>query len=226
MQNVMAHANTPLYELFKDAKLLHYPKQHIVIHADDTPAGMYFLEKGYMKVTVLNVDGKDITINMVKPGSCFPLIWGLTGAPNAYYYHAMTAVDVRRVDRQIFSQYLMDRTGTFKLLTETMLLNTNDLVIGMERMMSTNAFKRVIMALLILIARIGEKQNRAWVMNIPISHQEIANMTCVSRETVSAVLKRLQNDRYIEYNNHLISVPSRTRLELYLRSSKVPIFLP
>jgi CRP-like cAMP-binding protein len=51
------------------------------------------------------------------------------------------------------------------------------------------------------------------VIILPLTHQEIANLAGLTRETTSVEMKRLENDGFIGHQKHLLVVNNLSELE-------------
>ncbi len=76
-----------------------YKKGEILIRADDDPQGIFCLNKGYVRQYIISKNGIELTLNILKPISYFPMVWAINETPNIYYYEALTEAEVGRAPR-------------------------------------------------------------------------------------------------------------------------------
>ena len=64
-----------LEQLFSQTnRLSRLPKKTLILRAQEQPTIVYFLKKGYVRLYTINSSGQEITFNIFKPGSYFPMI--------------------------------------------------------------------------------------------------------------------------------------------------------
>jgi CRP-like cAMP-binding protein len=87
----------------------------------------------------------------------------------------------------------------------------HELIVRINSITKTNSLVRLIAALQFLAEHHGYARPGGWVcIAFPISHQLLADMTGLARETITLSMKRLQQGKGVRY----ISV---TRLEVHGR---------
>src|SRR3989304_7730686 len=87
-------------DFFSGYKLIHYKKGEVIMRPDDSPQGVYFLKKGYVKFYSVSQEGYELTLNIFKPGSYFPMLWAIGDIPNMYIFEAMMDAEVLRAPKK------------------------------------------------------------------------------------------------------------------------------
>ena len=90
----------------KGYKFQKYRKGEIIIRAEDEPQGVFYLEEGFVKKYIISRKGDELTLNIFKPVSFFPIGWTLNKGKNYYFYEAMTSVSVWRVPRDKVIEFI------------------------------------------------------------------------------------------------------------------------
>jgi CRP/FNR family transcriptional regulator len=116
----------------------------------------------------------------------------------AYSAEAITDVSLCRFDRR----RLTDIAERFPKLEHRLLeLASNELVQAQEQLMilgQKNALERVASVLLNLAGRIGRKDGEAFVVDLPMTREDLAHFCGLTTETVSRQISRLREMRLIE----------------------------
>lgn len=99
-------ASEKLNNFFSTFKKLSFNKGETILRADEEPRGVLYLKKGYIKLYSLSKNAQQLTLIIFKPEDFFPIIWALNGTPNAYYMEAMTTVELFRVPREDFLNFI------------------------------------------------------------------------------------------------------------------------
>ena len=97
------------------------------------------------------------------------------------------------------SQILLD-------LTSRMLERFLGLMRRMEYLVFGNARSKVASILLICAERFGKKQGQATVIDVPLTHSDIATLVGMTRETVSIEMKKLQKEKLISYKGRYLAI--------------------
>jgi CRP/FNR family transcriptional regulator, cyclic AMP receptor protein len=77
---------------------------------------------------------------------------------------------------------------------------------------------RIAKLILRLSARYGTRVGKEIFLNVPLTHQEIADMTGTSRQTVTSALSDLKKRGVLSIDNHRIHIESEELLSEMTRS--------
>ncbi len=203
---------------FKDFRQLHYKKGETILRAEDTPTGVYFLSKGFARLYAVSKKGEELTLIIFKPGDFFPIMWAINNVRTDYYLEAMTNVELLRVPQDKFLEFVKSNSDVLFELTSKILVRLGGLLKRMEYMVFGNAYAKVASIITICADRFGRKVDSKVVIEVPLTHSDIASMIGVTRETVSIEIKKIENKGLISYKGRLITVknPGALRRESLL----------
>lgn len=212
---------------FSTKKQIKYRPKALILRAEEEPQGVYYLQSGYVRMYLLSEDGKEITANIFKPGTYFSMIWALTEKPNAYFFESVTPVVVRRSTRADLLAFLDQEPAVTRDLLVRILRGLDGVLIRMEYFLACEAAKKIAGVLVMLAVRLGEKNQRGeWVVQMPITHQEVANLAGMARETASIELKRMKDQGLIEYAHKTLIVKNLEKLRqqscIYYENEPLP----
>lgn len=206
---------TPLHELdlfFKKFRPLAYRRGEIIIRVGDPPPGIFYLKSGYVRVYSFSRSGEELTLIIFKPGDIFPVSWAINNAPSGYFVEAMTTAELWRVKREQFLEFVRDKPEILFELTRRMLVRFLGLMRRMEYLVFGNAYAKVASILVICAERFGEKRGRKIIIDVPLTHNDIANLIGVSRETVSIEMKKLERQGLLAYRGRLVEIKNPIKL--------------
>lgn len=190
---MMMSAIEKLGDFFAKYKQLFYKKGEIIIREDDEPAGVYFLKSGYVRMGSIFANGEELTLNIFKPGSFFPMIWAIGEAKNSYFCQAMTEVKVYRAPRMEVIKFVKENPEVLYDLTRRILIGLDGMITNIQYLLFGNSCNRIAAAILLLAKRFGEKMNGKVMINFNLVHQDIAHLAGVTRETASIAIKQLED---------------------------------
>lgn len=196
-----------LHELASLARCHDYPKNNILFYQGDPPGSIYLVMSGRVKCTLMNEEGREVVLNVVRPGGVLGLIAALDDGPQPA--NAITAMASRlatfRVDD--FISWLSQQKMVQEVLMAEFGRRIRDAYqkIGEHALMGVK--ERLLMALLDIAEREGELEPEgATIVFTRPTHQELANRIGSSREVVSRMLKDLLDSDLLQAEGRVIRV--------------------
>lgn len=202
-----------LTQFFSQFKLIKYKRREVVLRAEDAPQGVYYIKKGFVRVYSISPDGGELTLNIFKPGSFFPLTWAIAGIENSYFYEALAPTDAYRAPKEEVVNFIRNDKEILYDVSKRVLVGLEAILVRLQYLTLGDAYHRVANALLMLGRRFGEKNGNNIKINLPVTQQDIAHLAGVTRETVSIELKKLKSDGYILCNKHFYVVNNLNKLK-------------
>ncbi len=197
---------------FSQFKILSFKAREIILRADTPPSGIFYLKKGYVKDYSISTEGEELTLIIFKPGDFFPVQWAINDKPNIHNLEALTAVELYRVPKDRFIDFLTKNPDVLFELTRRIVTRLGGLLDRMEHLVFGNAYEKIGSILLILAERFGEKNNNHFTIPLILTHKDIAALAGMTRETVSIEMKKLESNNLIAYNGRLIIVKNPDKL--------------
>lgn len=212
---------TKLSEFFSTYPVIHYEKGETIIRSEDQPQGVYFLKKGYVKMNTVLPEGKDLTLNIFKPGTYFPMTWAIADCKNTYSFQAIEKTNLHRAPKEAVVKFLLSDNEALYDLTRRILLGIEGFLFNMEFLLTGSALHRVIAVFCLLAKRCSAANHTTHIpITIPLTHQDIANLAGVARETASITIKELVNRELVVRSHGRFSIPDIGRLEEEISFSK------
>jgi CRP/FNR family transcriptional regulator len=181
-----------LNKYFSKYKLITIDKNSTIIFSSDDPTGVYYLRKGYIKMNTITPDGNELTLNIYKPGTFFPMFWAIGDVPNQYSFQAMTQVSLNKAPKNEFIEFLQSNPVVLFDLTQRILRGTDGLITNIRHFLVGNSNHRVASTILMAAKRFGKKTNNGKVIiSLSLTHQDIADLAGMTRETTSLAIERL-----------------------------------
>lgn len=189
------------------------PRYSHIYVAGDPSDTIYFLEKGTVKICTHSGDGKEVIKSLIHPKAMFGER-GLIGEDQRMDFaqalkekvvlYTLKVEDVKKLMRD-----------NFGLCSSLMMLFGNQLM-NAERKLESLIFKdartRIIEFIKDSINRRGRRIGYEMLLKHSLTHQDIANITCTSRQTVTLVLNELRKSDLIYFNRGKILVRDMAKL--------------
>lgn len=214
-------SQTPLFEGLSGEELSRikerlversYPKGAIVFSEGEQTDGLYIISSGLVKVFKLHIDGREKTLDLLKPGQYIGEV--------SLFGSSVRSASVETLKPTKF--FVIPSTDLRKLLLETPGLAVKIIEILSNRLREANrqiqelAFmnsrSRVICSLINLAETHGRAEGTNICIDIRLTHSEFAKLAGVSRETVTKVLLELQSISVISITSKYIKIISNREL--------------
>jgi len=194
----MQKINKKIDEFFGRYKSIEYKAKETVIHMSDEPAGVFYVKKGFVKMNTILSNGSELTLNIFKPGSFFPMTWAVANAPNNYLFQTMSSASLYKAPRKEMVEFLVKNPDILYDLTRRLLSGIDGLLTNISHLVAGTAANRVASAILLCSRRFGEKVNENQIaINIHLTHQDIADLAGLTRETTSITMSMLKKRKIV-----------------------------
>jgi CRP/FNR family transcriptional regulator, cyclic AMP receptor protein len=187
-----------LHQVMGNVIIKKFKKNEIILHEENTSQFMYIILDGEAKVVQSTDTGKEIIMSMHQSGDFFgelSLIDGKT-APAAVYAtkDSMTAI----ISKNDFYALLLSQNKVLENLLRILCSRLRDSMKKIQILNFNNAAQRIKMLFLMLSETYGEQSAEGIILKIKLIHQDIADMTGLTRETVTRILDKWRRGGEIE----------------------------
>jgi CRP/FNR family transcriptional regulator len=191
-----------------------FPKGTVIINAEDNPRGVYFIKSGHVREYGMSTQGTEVTIHVFNTNSFFPLIWALNATPNRYYFETVTETEVYIAPAAALIKFLEEHPDILMTLTKRLLSGLDKMSSRLEFLTTDKAYNRLISILLYLGRHFGKKEEDGSItIGSMTTHQDIASIAGLSRETVSREWEKLKARNLVISAKKSIVIPDMTALE-------------
>jgi CRP-like cAMP-binding protein len=181
----IADLAAPLEQLFKTGRSQAYNSGASMSDPDIAPERAFQCISGRIKVTKLLVSGREILITILQTGS----VWSDRAVLNGYwkgvFLEAMEPCQIVSVNAQTFGravQWSPELLATFMLqITQ----QVSDALTLLDDFRGRDIAPRLARVLLRFSKQYGVPTERGVRIDVPFTHQDLANMIGTARETVS-----------------------------------------
>jgi CRP-like cAMP-binding protein len=189
---------------FKKGEYIYLPDEH----ADR----IYFISEGRVKIGNYGDSGKEITKAILTPGEVFGELSLIGEDKRRDFAQAMenTEACVMTVDE------VKGMMREYNPLSLFMMKIMGSRILDMEQRLESLVFKdsrtRIIEFLKNLAEKKGQRVGYEMLVRKFMTHQEIANLTATSRQTVTTVLNELRNKNILTFNRRRLLIRDMEKL--------------
>ncbi len=189
---------------FKSGEYVYLPEEY--------SDSIFFITKGRVKIGTYSDSGKEITKAILGPGEVFGELALIGEEKRRDFAVAMEETETCYVKSNQMKTMFRDYNG----LTLFMMNIIGKRVLKMEKRLESLVFKdsrtRIIEFLKELATEKGQRVGYEMLVRNFITHQEIANLTATSRQTVTTVLNDLRNQNIITFNRKRLLIRDMEKL--------------
>ena len=205
----------PLFEGLDDEQLdaialvtitRRFDKHQVIILAEEEGDALFIISSGQVKVSIVSEDGREVILSLLGTGSVFGELSLLDGKPRSANVVATENTDLYMLRRSDLLQlvYKVPQIAVGLLAELAARLRKTDRKIGGLALLDVTS--RISETLLQLADEHGTETDGGVLLKSRPTHQQIANMSGTTRETVSRVLKRLEKQGYISTEGRTITI--------------------
>ena len=173
---------------------------------------IYFMTLGRVKIGNYSDSGKEITKAILNKGEVFGELSLVGENTRRDFAYAMEDTTVCAITTKEMSGLIKDHSSLRLFMMKIM----GSRVLEMEQRLESLVFKdsrtRIIEFLLDLATKKGERVGFERVVRKFITHQEIANLTATSRQTVTTVLNELRTKNLLTFNRKRLLIRDMEKL--------------
>ena len=190
-----------------------YPSGTTLFLEGQEANGLYLISKGQVKLTVTRSDGKSIILRIAEPGELIGLDCMVSSKTFGMTAETLGPCAMRFVPRDLLRSLMRDHPDVCMAVAEQL---SNDYRSACSQIrslgLSRSASERIVLFLLDWGAR-GRQTDQGLRVNIPLKHEEIAQIVGVSRETVTRTFTDLKHKHLIVMKGPALLIKNKSALE-------------
>ena len=188
-------------------------KRRALIYAPTEPGqSVLVLASGRVKIKDVTPDGKETILAFIEEGEIFGELALLGDEERQDYAEAVETSRILTLPREDVLWLMKQRPDVALSITKLVGLRRRRIENRLRNVLFLPSRERMVRMLLELVETHGERQGNRCVIGLPLSHQDLASLIGVTRETVTIVLGELQQHGLIEVERRRITVPDCARL--------------
>lgn len=192
-----------------------HPANQVILLENDWGSSVYFILEGWAKIRTYNLDGKEVTLNILGSGELFGEMAALDEVPRSTDVITLAKTTIGNMPAQDFVQLINTEPLAGIRLAQLMGRRLRQ-VNRRLRLRESDSTSRVADILLFLAEGQG-KETTAGGMEIPnLPHRELSSLSGLARETVTRVLSKLEKKGLIERDRDIVRIPDPYAMEKLL----------
>ncbi len=194
IQLFAALGDAELDEIRKRMEVKRFHKNEVILCEENTNQVMYVILSGKVKVIQATEDGKEVILAIHRAGDFFGEVSLIDNKTMPAIVVAKEASMVAIISKGAFYSLLHSQGKVLDILLQILCSRLRDSWERIQLLSFTNASQRIKMLFASLAGEYGGKTKEGTLLNINLTHQDIADMAGVARETVTRAIDKLNKD--------------------------------
>jgi CRP/FNR family cyclic AMP-dependent transcriptional regulator len=196
-----------LSSMSKRLVIKRFKKNDLILGEEDTHEYMYIILDGKVRVVQVTEDGKEILLAIHRAGELFGELSLIDGKTSPASVIAAADCVITLISKKDFYLTISTHKKVLYNLLQILCFRLRESWEKIQLLNLNNASERLKILFLMLSNKYGEKTSKGITLNIKLTHQEIAEMAGIARETVTRVIDKLHKEGKIDIlDNRLISL--------------------
>ena len=175
-----------------------FKKNEVILYEENTNEVMYVILYGKVKVIQTTEDGKEVILAIHRSGEFFGEISLIDNRTVPAMVLAIEDSIIAIISKKEFYSLIHAQGKVLDILLQIMCSRLRDSWDRIQLLSFNNASQRIKMLFMLLSNEYGKKTSEGTLLNIKLTHQDIADMAGVARETVTRVIDKLHKDGEIK----------------------------
>lgn len=199
-----------LFSFFSQYNQEAFSKGETIIRPQNSK--IFFLTAGTVRMysQILN---SELTLNIFKPFSVFPMGLILSNKRNIYVYNALEESIGYFAPKKDFKDFIKKNPDILFDLLKRIYLGLDGYYMLVEALLLGDAYLKILTHLIIYSRRFGKRDKGRVTFDLHLTHQQLASQTGLARESVTKVIKKLQDKGLVGYLGKKLFVYDITELE-------------
>lgn len=207
-----------LARLAEQSSLRSYARREVVLQKDSSVECVHFLLEGRLQATDFTLDGREVGLYFVEEGHYCGEIAMLDGMPYPEVIIANKKSQVVQVPNRLMQPLMLEHPQMMRSLTMGLARRVREQSEQRQILSINNPLQRVSAQIVMLVRRQQDgstsPNHGSQQLTTPPTHQELAMMLNLSRETVTRVFQVLQARKVLDRQAESLKIDSKKIDEL------------
>jgi len=196
---------------------VHYPKGHVIFAAGDISDRVFLVESGWVKIYRLSADGKRVTVGRMRsPGELMGLAETLLEVERTCFAGAISNVSMVVLRKNQFEALMAQHPFLAIKVSKLLAVRMREAEGIIHEMVCWQAPGRLALMLMKMGDRCGKQTKNGIILDVQLTHEEIASMVGTSRQTVTSLLNTFKQEKSIAYEGRTIRILDPDKLSKWV----------
>src|SRR3989304_6431242 len=204
----------------KHGTLMKTKKGRILFGVDDPPTKMFLVKEGAIKIYRYTEDGKEVMLHIHGPGELITISPLFKNMDHVVYSESLVDTQLFWIPLLQFREFVKENPEVLLEIGKMLADNWDEVEEKIEAFVTHDSLGRLAYIIARLSNKYGKRDRNKIILPFPLTHQELANLTGMFRETVSISMQELKKSGVISIEKHVIVIENKEKLEECARAGK------
>jgi len=198
------------------ARFRSYKKNTVIFHEGDPGEGLFFVQKGKIKLSKMSADGKEKILHFCQAGDVFAEVLLFDAGEYPATAETLEDSEIGLIRHRDMEELLRNNGEITLKILKVMAKRLREAQYHIRDLAFNDAYSRLASALLNLAKEYGRRVNDSDHIGISLNQQDLAGVIGTSRETVARIMGEWRREGIISINNKEIVIHDREKLKDWL----------
>lgn len=185
-----------------------------LLHRKNDPAdGLYCVISGRIRVSNYTLEGKELVLTWLQPGSWFGEISLFDGLPRSHDAHAEEASELLKIPSTAFASLLAKQPNLYPHFMRLLCQRLRATFALIDETGSLSLQGQLCKRLLLLADGLEQQVHKTEELRLSISQESLALLLHTSRQTINKLLQALQQQKLVSVHYGHINILNKSKLE-------------
>ncbi|MBI3494711.1 Crp/Fnr family transcriptional regulator [Candidatus Saccharibacteria bacterium] len=206
---------THLQPLIKKSNTRSYKSGSTILYQGEAPRYAHILSKGVVKVFSISAQGDEQIVMYHVEGEFFPSSWIFNKSQGAlFFYEAVTDCEIALAPPDEMIEFMLSKPESMKAMFNYFTTNYSASLIHVNALEQPKARDKLLYTLYFLCQRYGDIRQKKTHIPFALTHQNLASLVGITRETAATEMGKLKNTGLLTYVNQKYIIDAEKLLEL------------
>lgn len=186
------------------------------MYQGEVPRNAYILKQGMVKAYSITPQGDERIVTFHVDGELFPAPWLFGKASSSlYYYEALSDCEVYLVERAELLKAIDSQPAAMRLVMDHFVTGYSAALVRITALEQAKAREKILFTLYYLLQRHGKEiLPGVYSIHLGLTHQMIADLVGLTRETTAGELSALKKEKLLSYRRQKYLIKKENLLRL------------
>ena len=199
--------------LDRNSKMKTFHKGETIYFGERDHDKIFFLKKGKVKLLKIDMTGKEMVYAILKENEVFGSLSQLKENINSEYAESLSETLVCYISKDQFFKFIESKPSIMIKLNRLLGTKVLELEMLIEELTFKPVFGRIVSLLLKLNQKFGVDYKESILINLSLTHNDIASMIGATRESTTLALNKLKEQKLINSERKKIIIENFEKLK-------------
>lgn len=190
-----------------------FPSKKIIYVQQELSSNVYLIKSGRVRLSILHKNGSEQSLTILEEGCAFGELSVFDDLPNFGTATTIVECKIFVIPNKVFKQMLLMDDELSNIIIKSLVRKIRTLSSLVEALSFKNSYSRVASYVLELVHSHSDYISGTYKLNIKFTQQEMADLTGLSRVSVSQIMNYMVDNQIIKKSNGYLVINNILELQ-------------